>query len=597
MATYRPYPELKPSFALPAPPPIPTLPLFIDPDPQLTAAQYQLLNLQRDNDFRQKVESYFHHLSQSVQNTHDIISHNIPSVYCQIARLEHQVAQLTAALERGLAQQARVDPHTRCHGCAQDTTSPPIHPCPPTPPLTASGSCPTTPRQPTDHDTMAQDYSWQNDDQVAIPFSTRVPLPIRDRFRDSWKPLSRYAFEPNVIVIHSPYGSLKEPPLAPAELDKIQSQAAAGFEDFMFYTQYDYYEQRVPMGGLHEPIVPGRFADEVDPVQSWIWRRKRWAGAENLRLWRLPSAACLVPPDELLVPQHIKELRQRNWHRIYGVWYQFVQHVSPTQFPGLILEDWNALLEAPVTDVSDAFDSILQRYPGYQPLSNPGDELRRKLIAELERAVADPCFHDASPSDLVAELKDFSTIRDLERLDAEFLWRAIVLKEFGRLGVKHIRKGAYGGDDPRWPVLHAKFNSFLVVRSRLWANLAKHRFFNGSYVPSGHAIRKMSRSAALQVLLDEGLCLRRMLEMQWKDIVLPPDMFFNFRKWEASLDPHSVMNDQDLAEFRQWAAAFQAKFDAVKARVIIEEDSCMVMLCPPRPLADVCPGRYQIPDP
>lgn len=590
MATYRPYPELKPSFAFPAPSPIPTLPHFIDPDPQLTAAQYQLLNHQRDNEFRHKVESYFHHLSQSVQNTHDIISHNIPSIYCQIARLEQQVAQLTAALERGLVQPAR----TRCHSYAQeiDSTSS-VPPCPPTPPLTASGSCPTTPRQSTDHYTIAHDSSpyarWQSNDLIAIPFPTRVPLPIRDSYVDGWKPLPRHAFEPNPTVIHSPYGSLKEAPLPPAELDKIQSQAAAGFEDLMFYTQHNYYEQRVPMGGLHEPIVPGRFADEVDPAQSWIWRRKRWAGAENLRLWRLPSVACLVPPDELLVPQHIKELRQRNWHRTYGVWYQFVQNVSPTRFPGLILEDWNTLLEAPVPDISDALDSILQRYPGYKPLSNPGDELRQELLAELQKAVAEPLFHDASPSDLIAELKDFSALRDLERLDAEFLWRAIVLKEFGRLGVKHIRKGAYGGDDPRWPVLHARFNTFLVIRSKLWVNLAKYRFSNGSYVPSGRPIHKMSRSAALKLLLDEGLCLRRLLEMKWKDMVLPPTMFFNFYKWEASLDPNSVVSDQDLAEFRKWAVAFQANFDAIKGKVIIEEDSCMLVYVRSRPLTNVLP--------
>jgi len=591
MATHRPYPELKPSFAFPTPPPIPTLPHFIDPDPQLTTAQYQLLSLQRDNEFRHKVEGYFHHLSQSVQNTHDTISHNIPSIYCQIARLEQHIVQLTvqltAALERGLAQPA----HTRCHDCAQEINSTPsIPPCPPTPPLTASGSCPTTPRQSTDHDTIAQDSSpyvpWQSNNQIAIPFPTRVPLPIRDSYVDGWKPLPRHAFEPNLTVAHSPYGSLKELPLAPAELDKIQSQAAAGFEDLMFYTQHNYYEQRVPMGGLHEPIVPGRFADEVDPVQSWIWRRKRWAGAENLRLWRLPSAACLVPPDELLVPQHIKDLRQRNWHRTYGVWYQFVQNVSPTRFPGLILEDWNALLEVSVTDISGAFDSILQRYPGYQPLSDPGDDLRQTLIAKLESAVEEPLSHDASPSDLINELKDFSAIRDLERLDAEFLWRAVLLKEFGRLGVKHIKKGAYGGDDPRWLGLHARFNTLLVIRSRLWANLAKHRFFNGSYVPSGRTIHKMSRNAAIKLLLDEGLCLRRVLEMQWKDIALPPNMFFNFRKWEASCDPHSVVNDQNLAEFREWAVAFQANFDAIKARVIIEEDSCTLFCVHSRPLAD-----------
>jgi len=577
MATYRPYPELKPSFAFPTPPPIPTLPHFIVPDPQLTAAQYQLQNLQRENEFRQKVESYFHHLSQLVQNTHDIMSHNVPSIYCQIARLEQQVAELTAALERGLVQPARIKTQTRCHKCAQEISST-IPPSPPTPPLTASGSCPATPRQSTDHDSIVQDsspyVSWRDNDQIAIPFPTPVPLPIRDSYVDGWKQLPRYALEPNLMVVHSPYGSLKEPPLAPAELDKIQHQAAVGFEELMSFTQHSYYEQRVPMGGLHEPILPGRFADEVDPVQSWTWRRKRWAGAENLRLWRLPSAACLIPPDELLVPQHIKELRQRNWHRTYGVWYQFVQNVSPTRFPGLILEDWNALLEAPITDIPDAFDSILQRYPGYQPLSNPADELKHTLKAELEKAFAEPFFHDASPSDLIAELKDFSAMRDLERLDAEFLWRAIVLKEHGRLGLKLIRKGAYGGGDPRWPVMHAKFKTFLAIRSRLWADLAKYRFFNGSYVPSGRAIHKMSRNAALKLLVDEGHCLRRMLDMQWKDMALPPNMFFNVSKWESSLDPHSVVNDQDLAEFKEWAVAFQAKFDAIKTRVIIEEDSC-----------------------
>lgn len=591
MATYRPYPELKPSFAFPAPPPIPTLPHFIDPDPQLTAAQYQQINLQRDNEFRQKVESYFHHLSQSVQNTHGIISHNIPGIYCQIARLEQEVAQLTAVLERGLAQPARIHPHTRCHKCAQEIGStPPIPPCPPTPPLTGSGSCPATPQQSTDHETIVQDSSpyvrWQSNDQLAIPFQTRVPLPIRDSYVDGWKSLPRHAFKPNHIVVHSPYGSLKEPPLTPAQLDKVQRQTAAGFDDLMLFTQHNYYEQRVPMGGLHEPIVPGRFADEVDPVQSWVWRRKRWAGAENVRLWRLPSAACLIPPDELLVPHHIKELRQRNWHRTFGVWYQFVQNVSPTQFPGLMLEDWNALLEAPVTDISDAFNTVLRRYPGYQPLSNPEDELRHILKAKLEEAVAEPLFHDASPSDLIAELKDFSTIRDLERLDAEFLWRAIVLKLFGRLGVKHIKNGAYGGDDPRWPVVHAIFNTFLVIRSRLWVDLAKHRFFSGSYVPSGHAIHKMSRNAALKLLVDEGHCLRRMLYMQWKDTELPPNMFFNFSKWEASINSHSVVNDQDLAEFREWAVAFQAKFDAIKTRVIVEEDSCTLLCNHCRPLAD-----------
>jgi len=591
MATHRPYPELKPAFAFPAPPPIPLLPYFIDPAPQLTDAQDQRLNRERDNEFRQKVESYFHHLSQLVQNTHGIISHNIPSIYCQIARLEQEVAQLTAALERGLAQPARISPHTRCHKCAQEISpAPPIPPCPPTPPLTASGSCPATPRQSTDHETIAQDSSpyvrCQSNDQVAIPFPTRVPLPIRDSYVDGWKSLPRHAFKPNLIVMHSPYGSLKEPPLDPAELDKIQCQTAAGFADLMLFTQHDYYEQRVPMGGLHEPIVPGRFADEVDPVQSWILRRKRWAGAENVRLWRLPSAACLIPPDELLVPHHIQELRQRNWHRTFGVWYRFVQNVSPTRFPGLILEDWNALLEASVTDIQDAFDTVLRRYPGYQPLSNPEDELRQTLKATLEEAVAEPLFHDASPSDLIAELKDFSAIRDLERMDAEFLWRAIVLKEFDKLGRKHIKKGAYGGADPRWLVVHAKFNTFLVIRSRLWADLAKYRFFSGSYVPSGRAIHKMSRNAALKLLIDEGHCLRRMLDMQWKDTELPPNMFFNASKWEASLNSHSVVNDQDLAEFKEWAVAFQAKFDAIKTRVVIEEDSCTLFCIYCRPLAD-----------
>jgi hypothetical protein len=603
MATYRPYPELKPSFAFPAPPPIPTLPHFIVPDPQLTASQCARRNLERDEEFRKKVESYFHHLSQSVQNTHDIISHNIPSIYCQLARLEQQVAQLTTALERGLVQLGRVKPHHQCHNCVQENDSTaPAPPFPPTPPLTTSGSCPATPRQPTDHDTIAQGSSpyvyWQSKSQVAIPFPTHVPLPIRDSYVDGWKPLPRHASEPNVKVKHSPYGSPQEPPLAPAELDKIQSQAAAPrcFEDLMFYTQHDYYEQRVPMGGLHEPIVPGRFADESNPVESWIWRRERWAGAENLRLWRLPSAACLIPPEELLVPQHIKELRQRHWHRMYGVWYQFVQNVSPTRFPGLILEDWNTLLEAPVTDILGVFDFILQRYPGYQSLSDPDDEQRRILIVELEKAVAGPLFHDASPSDLIAELKDFSAIRDLERLDTEFLWRATMLKEFGGLGVKHIRKGAYGGDDPRWSVVHAKFNTFLVIRSRLWANLANHRFFNGSYVPSGRAIHKMCRNAALKLLLDEGLCLRRMLYTHWKDTALPSNMLFNFEKWEASLGPQSVVNDQALAELKEWAVAFQAKVDAIKARVIIEEDSCTLPYVYSRSLADICAGRYQIPE-
>jgi hypothetical protein len=591
MATYRPYPELKPAFAFPAPPPIPTLPHFIDPDPQLTAAQVQHLNYQRDNEFRKMVETYFHHLSQSVQNTYGIISHNIPSIYCQIARLEQEVAQLTAALERGLTP--------GCHKCAQDIIlTPPIPSCPPTPPLTASGSCPATPQQSADHETIAQELSpyvrWQSNDQIAIPFPTRVPLPIRDSYVDGWKSLPRHAFEPNRIVMHSPYGSLKGPPLPPAELDKIQRQAAAGFESPMLYTPHNYYEQRVPMGGFHEPIVPGRFADEVDPVQSWIWRRKRWAGAENVRLWRLPSAACLIPPDELLVPHHIKELRQRNWNRTFGVWYQFVQNVSPTRFPGLVLEDWNALLEAPVTDIPDAFDTVLRRYPGYQPLSNPEDELRHTLKATLEKAVAEPLFHDASPSDLIAELKDFSAIRDLERLDAEFLWRAILLNEFHRLGLKHIKKGAHGGDDLRWPVVHAKFNTFLVIRSRLWANLAKYRFFDGSYVPTGRAIHKMSRNAALKLLVDEGHCLRRMLDMQWKDTELPPTMFFNLSKWEASINSPSVVNDQDLAEFREWAVAFQAKFDAIKARVIVEEDSCTLFCIQCRPLADLL--SREIPD-
>src|SRR5258708_13690289 len=115
MAAYRPYPEFKPSFAFPAPPPIPTLPHFIDPDPQLTAAQYQLLNLQRENEFRHKVESYFQHLSQLVQNTHDTVSHNIPGVYCQITRLEQQVAQLTAPLQRGSAQLGCIEPRPKCH--------------------------------------------------------------------------------------------------------------------------------------------------------------------------------------------------------------------------------------------------------------------------------------------------------------------------------------------------------------------------------------------------------------------------------------------------------------------------------------------------
>ena len=601
MATYRPYPEFKPSFAFPAPPPIPTLPHFIDPDPQLPAAQYQLQNLRRDNEFRQKIEGYFHHLSQSFQNTHDVISHNIPSIYCQIARLEQQVAQLTAAIERVLAQPARINPHTRCHKCAQEISSTPsIPPCPLTPPLTTSGSCPATPRQSTDHDTIVHDSSpyvrWQSNQQIAIPFPIRVPLPICDSYVDGWKSLPRHTFNPNLGVDHSPYGSPEEPFLAPVELDNIQRQAAAGFEDLMFFTQYDYYEQRVPMGGLHEPIVPGRFADEVDSIQSWIWRRKRWAGAENVRLWRLPSAACLIPPDELLVPQHIKELRQRNWHRTYGVWYQFVQNVSPTRFPGLVLEDWNALLEAPVTDIPDAFETILRRYPGYQPLSNPADELKRTLKAKLERAVAEPLFHDANPSDLIAELRDFSAIRDLERLDAEFLWRAILLKEFGGLGRKHIKNGACGGKDRRWPIVHAKFKTFLVSRSRLWENLAKYRFSNGSYVPSGCAIHKMSRNVALKLLVDEGHSLRRMLDMQWKDTALPPNMFFNSSKWEACVDSRSVVNDQDLAEFKEWAIAFQATFDAIKARVIVEEDSCTLFCIHCRPLADFRPGRHQVPE-
>ncbi len=434
---------------------------------------------------------------------------------------------------------------------------------------------------------------WQSNQQIAIPFPILVPLPIRDSYVDGWKLLPRYACKLNLKVVHSPYGSLEEPPLAPAELNNIQAQAAAGFEDLMYFTQHNYYEQRVPMGGLHEPIVPGRFADEVDPIQSWTSRRERWAGAENVRLWRLPSAACLIPPDELLVPQHIKELRQRNWHRTYGVWYQFVQNLSPTRFPGLVLEDWNALLEAPVTDIPDAFETILRRYPGYQPLSNPADELKHTLKAKLERAVAEPLFHDASSSDLIAELRDFSAMRDLERLDAEFLWRAVLLKEFGRLGLKHIKNEAYGGNDRRWPIVHAKFKTFLVSRSRLWGNLAKYRFSDGSYVPSGRAIHKMSRNAALKLLVDEGHCLRRMLDMQWKDTALPPNMFFNSSKWEASVDSHSVVNDQDLAEFREWAIAFQATFDAIKARVIVEEDSCTLFCNHCRPLADFL--RREIP--
>jgi hypothetical protein len=223
--------------------------------------------------------------------------------------------------------------------------------------------------------------------------------------------------------------------------------------------------------------------------------------------------------------------RRKTWLITYRIWYRFVSTVGPSRFPGLLDVSWEAILGAPPEDTRAAFADVLQQYMGYTGKTpsessrgqNPRgirlDSLIPYLLDAFDTAVRNPWHHRGSLSDLIVDLDDFAVQRELEVIDATYLWRGVLTNTFPKLCMKHIKMGSVGGSDPRWPVVQAEYSERLARRRGLWNSLSQYRFPQESYLPNGKIGTLLDRNTKIKHLVHESLCFARIM-VSWKDGVI-----------------------------------------------------------------------------
>ncbi|KAG8804925.1 hypothetical protein FRC17_005829 [Serendipita sp. 399] len=292
-----------------------------------------------------------------------------------------------------------------------------------------------------------------------------------------------------------------------------------GDDQIMAFISQECERLGVLLGGLGEPLVPGRYKDEPDVVQAYIFRAKRWGVRTSMKLYRLPSGSLLFPdePTASSIPSSILEQRRGTWSITHNAWYRFISTVGPSRFPGLSEGCWEDILEAPPEQTRSMFLQTLNRYMGYagtETLTEPLPSIIPELIREFDATFPSTLTYIERPiGSLLAELDAFEARRNLEARDATYLWRAVLWSVFPKHCMKHLRNNAVGGSDPRWSIVHAEFAQRLERRKEMWDAISQYRFPNGSYVP--HCDPIQGQNQHFKILMYESLSLSRLL-VSWR---------------------------------------------------------------------------------
>lgn len=431
---------------------------------------------------------------------------------------------------------------------------------------------------------------WAGESTITYPFRSRIPKPsarIESVTLTTIEPRSQSLHhilpedhDPQLLV-HSPYGRVDiQCALSVKQEQKLNDRLKYNDKHTMSLTGDTFDAYPIHLGGLYEPLVPGRFPDELDLRQAYVFRLRRWGPhPNNLHLYRLPGRKLLLPSDtSVTVPDQVLNQRRKTWYFTYRIWYRFVSMVGPSRFPGLLDESWEIILGAPPEETRSVFAEVMGAYMGYAGSLNmvlfgeckPVKEHRLQsiipnLLESFDAAVQSPWPGQASLADLIIDLDEFEARRELETRDAAYLWRGVLWNTLPKHCMKHLRTAAVGGDDHNWPITQSEFSERLQSRTRLWEALGKYRFSGQSYVPNGLESRNFDRNQRLKQLVDETFAFSQILTC-WKDGVLHLDPVFPVLLSSSTQD--EPLDDAQLEEWTIAAKTVQNFYELKNERVI-----------------------------